>query len=225
MNHAAHKVFLLLACLFLSSLQFGCSTQRSLVIVKRDGLRAYDKQNFDQALADFQEYVDRNPTSAPGRYNLGLTLLELHKPKAAAEHLFVAADLEPANDTYLSAHYRALFEADRRDDLYRLLRTAATDQGRVQDHLLLGQYALKMGDVDEARQALLTAAQVDQGRSAEPQLALADFYQAVNDNTNALRRLRMALYVDPTNPTTQERIRSMGEIPGPTLTLVPEEAR
>ena len=40
---------------------------------------------------------------------------------------------------------------------------------------------------------------------------------------NEKRRLRMALYCDPVNQQIYNRLKQMGEIPGPSLKLIPEE--
>ena len=41
----------------------------------------------------------------------------------------------------------------------------------------------------------------------------------------AVERLRMALYLAPTNSGIQDRIRTLGQIPGPTFAVQPLEAR
>ena len=54
--------------------------------------------------------------------------------------------------------------------------------------------------------------------------ALARFYESIGAKDEALLRYRMAMWLDRENPEIQERIRALGEIPGPTLAIIPEEA-
>jgi hypothetical protein len=82
-----------------------------------------------------------------------------------------------------------------------------------------------MGDADGAEHALLTAAKIDGGKTAAPQIALADFYRSIGDKKAEIVRLRNALYLDPKNPEIPKRLRELGEIPGPSLAMPPEESR
>ena len=69
----------------------------------------------------------------------------------------------------------------------------------------------------------MTAARLDGGQTVEPQIALADFYLAAGDEEKAIRRLRMALGIDAENEIAIDKLRSLGEIPGPSFALTPEE--
>ena len=89
--------------------------------------------------------------------------------------------------------------------------------------LRLGQFASRVGHADEALTALKTAARLDAGKSVEPQLALASFYGSVNDKPNEIRRLRMASWIAPANIQAAARLRALGEIPGPSQAIQPEE--
>lgn len=199
-----------------------CSSQRSLVKVRDDGVKALDRGDTGKALADFREYNDRYPGTARGEYFLGRALAAADQPLEAKEHLWVAHTLEPHNDEYFVALCDSLSVLKLDEDLYRVLRQRAMDRGRVIDYLLLGHYAQRAGDADEAAKALRTAAELDGGASIEPQLALADFYAAIGNKPESLRRLRMAYFLDPTDAAVNQRIRAMGEIPGPSFALEPQ---
>ena len=80
-----------------------------------------------------------------------------------------------------------------------------------------------MGNADEAQQALLTAAKLDAGKTINPQRALADFYGSVGDRERQVRRLRMAYHIEPANAELLREIRRVGEIPGPSFGIPPEE--
>jgi predicted Zn-dependent protease len=202
-----------------------CAQQRSLVAVRESGERAYAFEQYDQALADFQEYVDRFPGDPVGHYNLGRAYLKVTpaRPVAAREQLLIAYSQRPTNDEYCEALCEAYAAAKQNEELYKLLRSRALDRQQVADYMRLARYARQLGDADEAKQALLTAARIDGGQSADLQLALADFYASVNDKAEAVRRLRMAFFLDPTNTTIQSRMQTMGVVAGPTFALRPDE--
>lgn len=200
----------------------GCA-QRSLPAVLNSGDANFKGGRFDAAAADYQEYVDRKPGDHTVRVKLGETLLKLDEPTRAAEQLRVAYSQRPGEAAYLDALCDALIAAGQTDELYRLLRTNAADRGTVDDHIRLGRYAMKLGDADTARVALLAAARVDRGTTPAPYVALTDFYLSINDTANATRRLRMAYFIDPEAGIVMERLRRMNVIVGPTFGLVPDE--
>lgn len=201
----------------------GCSSQRPLTTVRSDGDRAYELKNYDQAANDYQEYVDRRPQDAKGRYDLGKTLLVLERPRDAREHLIIAFDLDPESPENADALAQAMLDGGEVGAMYTFLRDRAEDQGGVDDYLRLGRFAAKAGDADEAERALKTAAKLDAGRTLGPQMALADFYRSLGDRENAIKRLRMALYIDPTNPDIAIKARELGQVPGPSFAMQPEE--
>lgn len=200
-----------------------CTGQRSLLRVRQDGDKAYERQEYAKSAQDFREYVDRKPGDTDGHYKLGRALLVLGQSEEASEHLRIAYDNDPTREEHLREFSRALFESGHTPELLRMLKVRAADTGAVSDYLLLGYYAARSGDPDEAQTALLTAARIDRGRTVEPQLALAGFFESLGDISKAKERLRMALYIEPSNPEIAVRLRSLGEIPGPSLALRPPE--
>jgi tetratricopeptide (TPR) repeat protein len=201
----------------------GCAQQRPLPVVRQDGDHAFEYKNYDVALSNYEEYVDRRPHDAEGQYDLGKTLLVLNRADAAREHMSVAHDLAPQNDEYLDGLAAALVENHEGASASNLLRGQAESTGRVEDYIRWGKFVAKAGDPDEAERALKTAAKLDRGQHKEPQLALADFYAGMGDKKSALMRLRMAMYVAPKDPKVWDKISALGEIPGPSLAVQPEE--
>ncbi len=201
----------------------GCARKRPLSAVEENGDKAFARGNYDVAVADYLEYVERRPGSGEVQYKLARTLLEVKQPAKAVEHAWVAYDAEPQNDQYVETLARSLYDASRIEELNRLLRDQVEDRGRVQDYLRLGKYAALTGDADGAELAFLTAAKLDAGRTMSPQMALARFYMSIGDKLSAYERLRMALYFDPQNAQVYQEIRRLGEVPGPTLVLLPKE--
>lgn len=208
--------------LFLLTLT-GCTEQRALSIVRRDADRAFDRQQYDAALADYQEVVDRDPNDWQYRMKLADSLMILGKFNLAQEQYAIVNGVRPNDDAVVEKFSEAMFKAGTHDRLMSFLQRRAEDTRNVGDYLRLGWYAVETGDADLAQRALLTAARLDGGRTVEPQLALADFFAAAGDREQALRRLRMALAIDPDNPVVQRKIRAMGEIPGPSFALTPDE--
>lgn len=202
----------------------GCA-QRSLLAVQQSGERAYQQGDFERAQSDFQEYVDRRPGDPIGHYNLGRAYLKTSPPHPgmAREQLMVAYAQLDQKDEVLESLCEAYIAAHQNEELFKFLRGRAMDRQQVSDYVRLAKYAQKLGDVDEARTALLTAAKIDGGQSCELQLTIADFFTSVGDREKARQRLQMAYYLDPNNTRVQERIRANGEVPGPTFALKPEE--
>lgn len=201
----------------------GCTKERSLSAVRESGDLAMRERRFDDAAVDYAEYADRRPGNAGVHANLGRALLESGRAPEAAEQLRLAYALKPTDDATLDALADGLLAAGQHDELYRLLRDTVESQGRVSDYLRLGRFAERMGDRDEAVTALLTGARLDAGKSAAPQLALAEFYEAAGDRAKAVERLRMAYWIDPNATGLGTKLRSFGEVPGPTAGLRPAE--
>jgi len=203
----------------------GCGKTRPLAILKRDADVALRGSDYATATADYSEYIRRRPEAHQLRYDLARTYLADGKPRSAIEELNIALDVSPLNDDYLDLQARAMFEANERDALTALLRRAAGERGRVSDYLRLGSYSSKLGNADEAKQALLTAAKLDEGKTVAPQVALADFFGGVKDVNSQTRRLRMAYYIDPMDKGVVEKLVALGEKPAPGFGLLPQESR
>jgi tetratricopeptide (TPR) repeat protein len=202
---------------------FGCAQQRTLPRVKEVADRSYRDHNWEAARVDYQEYIDRKPGEAEINIKLARCLVELGRAPEAVNPAAAAYDSQPNNPDAIETFSLALCESKRTDQLYRLLNGNCESRGSVSDYDRLGRYSLKLGDPDGAERAFKMAAKVDAGKTIEPQLALADFYHNISDKSNEKRRLRMALYLDPSNPDLYKRLKDLGEIPGPSLQLRPEE--
>ena len=111
----------------------------------------------------------------------------------AREQFELAYATRPDDPTVLELLSDSMLAAGDEADLYDLLHTRAEARQTAEAWFLLGRYMVQAGDIDVAERALLTAARMDGGQTAEVQVALADFYESVGDRENALERLRMAL--------------------------------
>lgn len=215
----------------------GCSERRALTVVRDSGDKAYRFQKYELARSEYEEVVERDPTDWEYRAKLGETLLLMNEPVAAREHLAVAYERLPdcgglvnegrrlRCERVIDDYARAMLASEAFDSLHAVLLERARETQAVEDYLRLGIYDLRAGDADSAERALITAANLDGGANPQPQLALATFYETVGDETQAVRRLRMALYADLENREANDRLRAKGFIPGPTFALPPIELR
>jgi len=201
----------------------GCASQRALPAVREAGDRAFRHQQFEVALSNYQEYLAREPGDPAVQLAMARALIECGRPAEAVEHAQLAYDQRPSQNEYIETLARALFESDHKEEMTRLLQSVADNRGLPDDFIRLGRWAAKCGDADGAEHALKQAATADGGRTVGPQLALADFYHTLGDRTGELRRLRMALWCSPNSNEIKSRIRGLGEIPGPSVVLRPDE--
>ncbi len=209
----------LLAAILLSA---GCTGQRSIARVRADADQHAYYARYEQARADYQEVVDRAPSDWTYRVRLAESLVAIGDHAGAAAQYAIVSGVRPYDDAIAERYARAMFDADQHDRLISYLQRRAEDTRTVGDYLRLGWYAVDTGDADLALRALLTAVRLDAGRTVAPQLALADFYFAAGDRENGMRRLRMAHYIDPADETIRQRIRALGEVPGPSFALAPD---
>jgi hypothetical protein len=201
----------------------GCGTNRPLNIVRKDADNAYIRGNFASAEGDYQQYLSRRPEENAIRVKLAETQLAQGNTRDAINNLYIALDVEPTNDRIIDLYAEALYQGKERDALTAFVYRAANERQRVVDYIRVAKYMQLIGHPDEARQALLTAARLDDGKSFDVQMAVADFYKRVGDKRNHIRRLRMAYFLNPENEDLIKEIRAAGDIPGPTFAMAPEE--
>lgn len=204
----------------------GCQTwnTRSVQSYRDGGDRAFARGEYTQAAVEYAAVVDRMPSDWRARVDLAKTLLVQEKPVAAREHLEVAHNIQPRDEEVVDLLAQAMLESDDEASLFSFLHHRTRSRRTVGEFMRLGFFAERAGDVDEAERAYLTAARLDGGLTVEPQVALADLYAHSGDEEAAIRRLRMASYIEPENPQIRERLRALGMVPGPTLALEPDEA-
>ena len=160
-----------MALLLAAGLQAGC--QRSLLAVRQSGDAHFARAQYVEAETEYREYLDRSPARPEVHFMLGRTLLAQGRTAEAREQLLLANRLTPENDDVFKMTCEGLYSDKQYEELNRLLRSRTIDRGRMDDWLLLADYSMRQGDMDEAARSLLTAAKVDGGRSVEPQLGLA----------------------------------------------------
>lgn len=201
----------------------GCAEQRSLAAVRESGENAYTRGDYQGALRDFQEFTDRIPGNSLGHYWLGKTYVALGEPKKGREQLEIAYTSNLEDDSVFNALCDSLYHDKKNDELFRMLRQRTVDRGSPADFGRLAKYSQLTGDVDGAQAALLTAARLDNGSTIARQLALADFYETVHNDEEAVKRLRMALWLDTSNQTVIDRLKKHGLSGEKSTTIKPAE--
>ena len=219
MRLAAHAVLALSAALLLTA----CNGQRPLHVLHDDAQIAAKARNYEKARADFEEYLNRRPDDPAIRYELSQVCMGQGDYKEAVRQLTIASDVQPLNTKYIDGLAEAMFQAGEKDTLTNYLARLSRERAGVADYNRQGVYAAKLGNVDEAQQAFLTAAKLDQGMNVGPQLALSDFYGSLGDRDKQVTRLRMAYYIDQANPGVIERAHALGETLGPAFMRFPAE--
>ncbi len=198
----------------------GCA-QRPIAQVRADARYYYFAGEYQNAQSFFEEVVERRAGNARGHYELGQNLLALGRAAEARERMILAYNLEPANADYFDGMADAYVAAGNEDELFAALEHRIRDRGGVEDYDAMGRYAQKLGHADEAERAFLSAADIDGGRTAGPQEALAAFYRAIGDKPSEIERLRMLLWFDAHDAAVTSRLRELGQIPGPSFVLEP----
>jgi tetratricopeptide (TPR) repeat protein len=197
------------------------------------GDAAFNATQWARAAEAYEQYLEIRPGDSAIRTNLGIAYMNLGDYAKAAQNLRLVYTASPSNDRIVNLLAESLARGEKLDELFRLLRSEAIDSQQTADWMRLGRYAMRLGDKDIAQTAFLTAAKVDAGQSAEPHLALFDYYRAMGNRPEAITRLRYAAYIDPQSHELRKRfdLVSAGSgsgsdraIMGPTFPLRPPEA-
>lgn len=218
------RTFVLIPLLVASLGLTACNKQRPLHILLDDARVAAEAKRNDEAIADYQELIVRRPDDPEYRYEYAQVCLAKGDPAEAVRQLIICTDVQPLNDKYLDSLAAALYASNDREALTTTLTRIARERARVVDYTRLGDYSAMIGNVDEAEQAYITAAKLDQGRTVGPQLTLARFYASVGQTPKEVDRLRMAYFIEPGNPEVIQRATELQEVLGPTFGMVPTEA-
>jgi len=198
-------------------------TERASYALVNDGDRALENDQPEMARAHYRAAIEQHPGNFEARKKLAEVLIDLGDPATAREHLEVVLTEKPDDEEVLDLMAIALAQTGDVEGMDRWIRSVAERTNEAQAWARLGNALALMGDADQAEGALKRAAAVDEGESLRYQLLLGDFYRALGNDGEALRRYRMALYIDVMNDHARAAIRDMGEIPGPSFTLRPAE--
>jgi tetratricopeptide (TPR) repeat protein len=217
MKHA----FSLVLCLLISLALTGCAAHRPTPEIRESGDFHFKRGEYAEAAPEYEEIVARYPGDWDAQYKLGKSLLELGQLPAARRALEIAHTRKPEDERIVDALAEVMFRQGDETELYAFLRGRAAETQAVRDYLRIVRYAMESNDPDSARTAVLTAIELDDGKSVEPYLAAADLAQRIGDMDEVVRRLRQAYGIDPTDERITKRLEALGEVPGPSFALEP----
>ncbi len=195
----------------------GC--QRPAETIRQSGDFSFDHRDYNTAAREYAEITNRYPGDWRAQFRLGLCLLEIGQPARAREALEVAHTHRPRNPEVVDALAEAFFQLGEESRLFAFVRHRAESMQTPSAYLRLARYSLELGDADSAGVALEKAIVLDDGQTVEPYLAAASFAERLGDLDTALHRLRQAYGIDHTDGRVLQRLKDLGEIPGPTLAL------
>jgi tetratricopeptide (TPR) repeat protein len=197
----------------------GC--QRPIDSMRTHGDWLFDRGEYADAAAEYAQITDRYPGDWRAHYRLGLCRLELNELSAARRELEVAHTIKPRNADVVDALAETMLLQGQEDQLFRFVKEQAELEQTVRAWLRMARYAARIGDADSAQTAFETAIVLDKGMTVEPYLQASKFAEDLGDMDEALRRLRQAYGIDDEDPRVLQRLRELGEIPGPTIALPP----
>lgn len=209
------------ALLLLPACQSGGPRQPDRIAASGD--RALAKADYALAEREYQQVVEAQPWNARARRQYGRALLGVGKEREAREQLEKAYTIRPGDGETISALAEAMARSGDYEGAVRFLQSVAEDRKRPEDWTRLGLFAQKAKDYDTAERALLTAARGDGGLTVEPQMRLFELYAEVGRDREAMERLAMAYWLQPSNPRIAEEIRARGQTPGPAFAKRPAE--
>ena len=215
----------------LATLLAGCSTVSNISAENRAlhqrelGIAAFNRGEYDEAKVRFQNALDAKPTDFRQHYWMGATELKLSRPVVAQTKFEYAWTLRQEDSEWtpkiLDGIAESMFQQDLRDELVTFLGETSTRYGKTADYLREARYLVKIGDPDNAIVAYRKGVRLSTDGDPEPYIAIADFYESINDIPNAVTSLRYAYYLDPDSEAIADRFRQFGIVPGPTLKLEP----
>ena len=200
----------------------GCQTS---IMLRDQGQEALAQGNYQVAQEQFQRAIEKNATSYLTHYYLGLSYLKARRPLDAQLAFERARTLASSTsekfEAILDGIAESLYQQKQYDNLHQFLEKSAGYYGETDDYLRQARYLVKTGDLDAARVAFRKAAYFAPSGDARPYLALAEFYESLNDVPRAVEALRYAYHVNPQNPEIADRLRRFGIVPGPTVAAEP----
>lgn len=198
-----------------------CAMQTPVETLRERGDAHFARGEFSEAASNYERITARYPGDWQAQYRLGYSLLEIDRLAGARRALELAHSHRPGNAEVANALAEVMFRQGDERQLFEFLRERAESTQHPESYRRWAHYSLEMGDPDSANLAINKAIALDEGRSVEPYLDAAELAERLGDLDLALRRLRQAYGINPHDTRVTNRLRAMGEVPGPTLALPP----
>lgn len=201
----------------------GCASKPSLGQMRTKADVALDRNDYAEAARWYEQIAERRPGYADVRFHQGQAYLGMNEPYKARESFEMAADLEPENMAYRQALVDTLISLGDTDEVFAVLDRDEMQALEVDAALARGDAALELGLADEAERSYKLAASWAEREDPRPHAKLAELYRSIGDRLREIERLRVLLYLDADKEAVESRLRELGEIPGPSLQMRPED--
>ena len=212
---------LVLACTF-SAIMAGCATsQAPLVVLEAKADHEFEYSRWQKASEYYGEIAQRDPSNEHAQFRYGVSLMRVGEFSKAEAPLLTAHALEPRNDEIVYALAEVMHQRGEDAKLFSMLRNRAHDNRSVATWMVLVEYAQKLDDYDSALEAVRNACSMETGDNPEPYYRAAVLLARINQDDEAIRRLRQAYAIDPDHEQVNTLLLEYGEVPGPTLGLAP----
>jgi cytochrome c-type biogenesis protein CcmH/NrfG len=164
---------------------------------------------YDEALAQVEPVVQRNPADWRAQYAYGRALVGQGRLDDARRALERANQLQPTNEDVCVALADCMAKQKDVKDSYQLLRAFGRDFRSWRAYLALSRIAEESGDPDTAATASVDAIKVNeplpgQRASIEPYMRAADLCFRFGQEGDGIRRLRQAYGIAPEDPRVRE---------------------
>jgi Flp pilus assembly protein TadD len=199
----------------------GCEAPRPIETIRASGDHRFKGGNYAAAGDEYAEIVARYPGDWQAQYKLGLSMLKTNELAGARRALETARRLKPENQDVLDALAEVMYQQGDESHLFAFLRDRATSTQTIHAYLQLARYSLAMNDPDSAQTAIETAIQIDDGKTTDPYLEAASLAERLGHLDDAVRRLRQAYGISPSDRRVRERLKALGEDPAKTSPLPP----
>jgi len=207
------------AILFMG-IMVGCETTPTTETTQRDRAhRAMWQGRWADAETLYGNLVETSPQDWRLQYGYGQSAMHVGNLSEARQALEIAHTLKPGNTEIALDLAEVMYLQGAKDSLFLFLHDRAEAQKTAQAYLLLAEYALMFDDPDSAHEFIEQAMIMDDASSVEPYLTAATLSEQIGDLDAAMRYLRLAWQIDPSDVIVEERLRAYGVIPGPTLAM------
>ena len=203
------RVLSLAASVSLAFALGGCASTGSAEARANEADERLRYGKYDEALAQVEPVVQRNPADWRAQYAYGRALVGQGRLDDARRALERANQLQPTNEDVCVALADCMAKQKDVKDSYQLLRAFGRDFRSWRAYLALSRIAEESGDPDTAATAAVDSIKVNeplpgQRPSIEPYMRAADLAFRFGQEGDGIRRLRQAYGIAPEDPRVRE---------------------